>query len=139
VQVGSYVFMDMQYMDDRQRERRRGLQRLRALADRHDHGHEQPVPRPSDDRRGNEGADAEHAGPADVIGEPDMAYTSRAPTSSAASASPRLCRSDYQIGDKLEVIVPHCDPVVNLYDQMFGIRGDRVEVVWPVTARGASR
>ena len=38
---------------------------------------------------------------------------------------------DYRIGDKLEVIVPHCDPVVNEYDQIYGIRKDRVDVVWP--------
>ena len=46
---------------------------------------------------------------------------------------------DYKIGDKLEVIVPHCDPVVNEYDQMYGIRNDRVEVIWDVTARGKSQ
>jgi D-serine deaminase-like pyridoxal phosphate-dependent protein len=45
---------------------------------------------------------------------------------------------DYKIGDKLEVIVPHCDPVVNEYDQMYGIRKDRVEVIWDITARGKS-
>ncbi len=32
----------------------------------------------------------------------------------------------YKVGDKLEVIVSHCDPVVNLYDQMYAIRGDKV-------------
>ena len=32
------------------------------------------------------------------------------------------------MGDRLEVIVPHCDPVVNLYDQIYGIRKDKVEV-----------
>jgi D-serine deaminase-like pyridoxal phosphate-dependent protein len=37
------------------------------------------------------------------------------------------------------MIVPHCDPVVNLYDQMYGVRKDRVEVVWPITARGKSQ
>ena len=31
----------------------------------------------------------------------------------------------YKIGDLLEVIVPHCDPAVNEYDQMYGIRNDR--------------
>jgi D-serine deaminase-like pyridoxal phosphate-dependent protein len=41
-------------------------------------------------------------------------------------------------GDKLEVIVSHCDPVVNLYDQMYAIRGDKVEAVWPISARGMS-
>jgi D-serine deaminase-like pyridoxal phosphate-dependent protein len=46
---------------------------------------------------------------------------------------------EYKIGDLLEVIVPHCDPVVNEYDQIYGIRKDKVEVVWPVTARGKSQ
>ena len=45
----------------------------------------------------------------------------------------------YNIGDKLEVIVPHCDPVINEYDQMFGIRKDHVEVVWTIDARGKSQ
>lgn len=45
---------------------------------------------------------------------------------------------NYSVGDKLEVIVSHCDPVVNLYDQMYAIRGDRVEAVWPISARGMS-
>ena len=42
----------------------------------------------------------------------------------------------YKVGDKLELIVPHCDPVVNEYDQMYAIRKDRVEAVWPISARG---
>jgi D-serine deaminase-like pyridoxal phosphate-dependent protein len=74
---------------------------------------------------------------AGVIGEPGMDYNAGSDefgviTFTEASKS-------YRIGDRLEVIVPHCDPVVNLYDQMYGIRKDRVEVVWPVTARGKSQ
>jgi D-serine deaminase-like pyridoxal phosphate-dependent protein len=45
----------------------------------------------------------------------------------------------YKIGDKLEVIVPHCDPAVNEYDVMYGTRKDRVELVWPITGRGRSQ
>jgi D-serine deaminase-like pyridoxal phosphate-dependent protein len=45
----------------------------------------------------------------------------------------------YAVGDKLEVIVPHCDPAVNEYDQIYGTRNDRVEVVWPIAARGHSQ
>jgi D-serine deaminase-like pyridoxal phosphate-dependent protein len=45
----------------------------------------------------------------------------------------------YKIGDRIEMIVPHCDPVVNLYDQIYGIRKERVEVVWSITARGKSQ
>ena len=44
----------------------------------------------------------------------------------------------YRLGDKLEVIVSHCDPVVNLYDQMYAVRNDRVEAVWKIAARGMS-
>ncbi len=44
----------------------------------------------------------------------------------------------YSTGDKLEVIVSHCDPVVNLYDRMYAVRGDRVEAIWRIAARGMS-
>lgn len=40
-----------------------------------------------------------------------------------------------ELGDRLEFIVPHCDPNVNLYDRLAVVRGDRVEALWPV-ARG---
>ena len=39
------------------------------------------------------------------------------------------------IGDRVEVIVPHCDPSVNLYDRIYACRGDKVEAIWPVAAR----
>lgn len=45
----------------------------------------------------------------------------------------------YKAGDRLELIVPHCDPVVNLYDQLYAIRGDVVEAVWAIDARGKSQ
>jgi D-serine deaminase-like pyridoxal phosphate-dependent protein len=35
-------------------------------------------------------------------------------------------------GDRLEFIVPHCDPTVNLYDRIYACRGDVVEAVWPL-------
>ena len=41
------------------------------------------------------------------------------------------------IGDRLWLIPGHCDPTVNLYDWIVGVRGTRVESVWPVAARGA--
>jgi 3-hydroxy-D-aspartate aldolase len=41
------------------------------------------------------------------------------------------------IGQKIRLIPGHCDPSVNLHDWIVGIRGERVEAVWPVTARGA--
>jgi D-serine deaminase-like pyridoxal phosphate-dependent protein len=39
------------------------------------------------------------------------------------------------LGERLELIVPHCDPSVNLYDRLYACRGETVEFIWPVTAR----
>ncbi len=46
---------------------------------------------------------------------------------------------EVRLGDRLEFVVPHCDPSVNLYDAMYGLRGDRVEAVWQIAARGMSQ
>jgi len=43
------------------------------------------------------------------------------------------------LGDRIEFVIPHCDPSVNLYDRMFCLRGDTVEAVWRITARGLSQ
>jgi D-serine deaminase-like pyridoxal phosphate-dependent protein len=43
----------------------------------------------------------------------------------------------YAVGDKLRLIPGHCDPTVNLHDQYVCMRNDRVEAMWPITARGA--
>jgi D-serine deaminase-like pyridoxal phosphate-dependent protein len=45
----------------------------------------------------------------------------------------------YSVGDRLEFVIPHCDPTVNLYDKMFACRGEKVEAVWQVAARGMSQ
>jgi len=42
--------------------------------------------------------------------------------------------------DELVMLVPgHVDPTLNLHDEIVCIRGERVEAVWPVSARGLSR
>ncbi len=75
---------------------------------------------------------------AGVIGEPGMEYNAGSDEFGVIRlASPPS--KEYKIGDFLEVIVPHCDPVVNEFDQMYGIRHDHVEVVWPITGRGKSQ
>lgn len=40
------------------------------------------------------------------------------------------------LGDKVELVVPHCDPNVNLYDRMYCTRGNKVVDVWKVIGRG---
>ena len=41
-----------------------------------------------------------------------------------------------KVNDKLKLIPGHCDPTCNVHDWYVGVRGGKVEVVWPVSARG---
>ncbi|WP_194714584.1 DSD1 family PLP-dependent enzyme [Noviherbaspirillum soli] len=43
------------------------------------------------------------------------------------------------LGDQLLLVPGHCDPTLNLYDELVGIRNGKVECIWPVAARGMSR
>ena len=137
VQVGSYLFMDMQYLgigsengDDVYTDFAPSLTVLTTVMNNRFPG------RLTTDA-GTKALTLNTPSPA-VIGEPAMEYTA----GSDEFGSIRFTTSPskpYEIGDVLELIVPHCDPVVNEYDQMYGIRKDIVEVVWPITARGKSQ
>ena len=72
-----------------------------------------------------------------VKGETGMSYTSGSDEFGTLRYEDNASRA-YKVGDKLELIVSHCDPVVNLYNQMYAIRNDRVEAVWQIAARGLS-
>lgn len=41
-----------------------------------------------------------------------------------------------KINDKLKLVPGHCDPTCNVHDWYVGVRNGKVEVVWPVSARG---
>ena len=49
------------------------------------------------------------------------------------------CRERPSVGDVVNVIPNHCCVVSNMVDEVYGIRGEQVEEVWPVAARGAVR
>ncbi|SEJ06272.1 D-serine deaminase, pyridoxal phosphate-dependent [Cyclobacterium xiamenense] len=72
-----------------------------------------------------------------VIGEPGFTYNAGSDEYGTVTYSE--ANRDYKVGDRLEVIVPHCDPAINLYDRIYGIRRGKVEMVLPVLARGMSR
>lgn len=55
---------------------------------------------------------------------------------SAEHASLSLTDSTLKIGDKIELISGYSDMTVFLHDQLYGIRNDRVEVVWDILGRG---
>lgn len=45
----------------------------------------------------------------------------------------------YRVGERLTVIPNHVCTTVNLHDQVYGVRDERVEVVWQVEGRGKVR
>jgi 3-hydroxy-D-aspartate aldolase len=41
-----------------------------------------------------------------------------------------------KVNEKLKLVPGHCDPTCNVHDWYVGVRGGKVETVWPVSARG---
>jgi D-serine deaminase-like pyridoxal phosphate-dependent protein len=137
VQVGSYVFMDMQYLaigsesgDEVYSDFGPSLTVITTVLNNR-------FPNRLTTDAGTKALTL-NTPPPRVIGEPGMEYSAGSDEFGGIRFTTPPSK-EYKIGDKLELIVPHCDPVVNEYDQMYGIRKDRVEVVWEITARGKSQ
>ena len=45
-------------------------------------------------------------------------------------------RGVLRVNDRLKLVPGHCDPTCNIHDWYVGLRGGKVECVWPVSARG---
>lgn len=135
VQAGSYVFMDMQYL---------------AIGGEHGPVYDDFAPSLTVlttvlnnrfDGRLTTDAGAKaltiNVPTPGVVGEPGMRYHAGADEFGVITIE--SATRAYRIGDRLELLVPHCDPVVNLYDHLYAVRNDRVEAVWPIDARGRSQ
>lgn len=48
----------------------------------------------------------------------------------------RKCGRDFQIGDRLRIVPNHVCVAMNMHEQVYGIRGEKVEQVWRVEGRG---
>jgi D-serine deaminase-like pyridoxal phosphate-dependent protein len=42
------------------------------------------------------------------------------------------------LGEKVVLVPPHCDPTVNLYESYHVVKGDTLVDIWPIAARGCS-
>lgn len=136
VQVGSYVFMDCQYLEI-------GGEANDAIYD--DFGPSLTVlttvlntyfDRSITTDAGAKALTINTPGPL-VIGEDGFAYNPGSDEFGVITYE--TARQSYKVGDTLELIPAHCDPVVNLYDRIYATRKDRVEAVWPILARGHSQ
>ncbi len=133
VQAGSYIFMDADYA--------RNLAPDGSPWSEFEHSlfvWATVMSRPTKDRAV---LDAGHkalsvdAGLPWVVGMPDVEYIRAADEHGKLSV--RNPDRALEIGTKLRLIPGHCDPTVNLYDWFVAYRNDRVEALWPITARGA--
>ncbi len=134
LQVGSYVFMDTEYAriggrnGGRYTEFEHSLFVLASV-----------VSVPTADRAivdaGLKSYSAER-GPPWVHGRPDVEVTGVSDEHGRLNVGPHARR--LLLGEKVWLIPGHCDPTVNLHDWYVGIRNSRVELLWPISARGAS-
>jgi len=49
------------------------------------------------------------------------------------------CKVKPDVGDVISIVPNHCCVVSNMVDEVYGVRGGKVEVTWPVAARGMVR
>jgi D-serine deaminase-like pyridoxal phosphate-dependent protein len=50
-----------------------------------------------------------------------------------------VAASPLRVGDRLSLLPSHCCTNVNLHDRLYAVRGERVEAVWEVAARGRAQ
>ena len=43
------------------------------------------------------------------------------------------------VGDLIEMIVPHCDPTINLFDKFYIVENDVLVDIWDIDLRGKSQ
>lgn len=134
LQVGSYPFMDVDYLacdltgDGVERFRPALFVWTRVLSNRH-------VGFVTTDA-GSKCFATDGPAPAPAAGAP--------PGSSYAMFGDQFGRIELPPGEErlpvgtlVRCIAPHCDPTVNLWDQLVCVRGDTIEAIWPIEGRGA--
>ncbi|MDX3924372.1 MAG: DSD1 family PLP-dependent enzyme [Shinella sp.] len=127
LQAGSYLFMDADYARNRPApDFRQSLFVLSTVM--------------SAARRGTAVLDCGHKGIAVDSGlplvheRPDIEYVGA--SDEHGTLAVRSQSGTLAIGETLRLVPGHCDPTVDRYDWYVGLRGKRVECVFPVAARG---
>lgn len=73
----------------------------------------------------------------EAIGRPGIRYAWGGDEHGKLDLTP--AEEGVELGDRIAFAVPHCDPTVNLYDRIYCLRGEAVEAVWEISARGMSQ
>jgi D-threonine aldolase len=132
IQPGSYIFMDADYalnLSDDGKPVREFEQSLFILATVMSH----PVPARAVVDVGLKAHSVDSGMPL-VVGVAGAVYTRASDEHGVIElAGPGTLK----LGQKVRLIPGHCDPTVNLYDWLVCCRGEHVEAIWPISARGA--
>lgn len=135
LQVGSYIFMDSDYLRNLDengapaREFEPSLFVYTTVMSR-------PVPQRAVVDAGLKASSVDSGLPA-VWEHREMTYTSASDEHGVIEV--RHPAETVSLGDKIKLLPGHCDPTVNLYDWYVAVRDRRVEGIWPISARGALR
>jgi 3-hydroxy-D-aspartate aldolase len=133
LQAGSYIFMDADYLKNLKPDGTPGSEFAASLF-----VYATVMSRPTKDRAVLDAglkALSVDSGMPSVAGMQDVEYIR------ASDEHGKLTLHDpgraLPLGSKLRLIPGHCDPTVNMYDWYVCYRNNRVEALWPITARGA--
>lgn len=130
IQAGSYVFMDRDYGDNLRGEGDVAFEHalfVRTAVMSRANGERAIVD-------AGLKASSVDSGMPTVWQRPDLSYV-KAADEHGVIATPSIAA--LTLGDVLMLVPGHCDPTVNLYDELVCFRGDKVEALWPIGARGA--
>ena len=133
LQAGSYIFMDADYLKNLKPDETPGSEFAPSL-----YVYASVMSRPAKDRAVLDAglkALSVDSGMPSVAGMEDVEYIR------ASDEHGKLTLHDpgraLPLGSKLRLIPGHCDPTVNKHDWYVCYRNNRVEALWPITARGA--
>ena len=130
LQAGSYVFMDQDYGNNRHGEGDVVFEHALFVRTT-------VMSRPTADRAVVDAglkASSVDSGLPTVWQRPDLRYAKAADEHGVIMTPDAAALS---LGDTLMLVPGHCDPTVNLYDELVCVRGERVEALWSIAARGA--
>ena len=135
LQVGSYVFMDRQYNDCALREDAPAPFETALMVDARVISASHPFMVTID---AGLKAFATEAGPPPILAGAPEGSTYRFMGDEHGAIVPPRDVAPPKLGDRVTLAAPHCDPTVNLYEAYHVVRGDTLEAIWPVSARGRS-
>lgn len=130
IQAGSYVFMDRDYGDNQLGEGDVAFEQALFV-------HTSVMSRTSATHAVVDAglkASSVDSGLPTVWQRPDLRYLKAADEHGVLSTADAAALS---LGEQLLLVPGHCDPTVNLYDELICVRGGQVEALWPIAARGA--